>query len=116
MTIKQTYQGHLIAAAPGQTVIHSDPIDMEDSVYASFEVVWAALTTSSSIAANFVVETSNSKVNWKQKANAALAVSTTDGNDLFSLNDVCTERWMRISWDANGVTGGAINVYAVAKG
>lgn len=83
----------------------------------SFHVSWASLTGTKD--GTVKVQVSSVPLpgasDWVDKSGANFTVDSTDGQQLISLANL-TERWARIVYTHNSISGGTITGYCHAKG
>jgi hypothetical protein len=104
----------LINAAAAEDDHTSSPVSTTNFRSGSVHCTWAGLT--GTLDAEVVVEVSNDEgATWVQKGNATFDVTTADGSNSISLNNVVTEAKYQVRWVSNGVTDGTVTCNAYWK-
>lgn len=116
----------LRSATAGANHVSSDNLDaltigraVDLALYtsASVQLIWSGLT--GTINGVLTVEVSDDGTNWDTKkiggSDATITVSGAAGNDTLSLDGIVTERYYRVNWAKNLVTGGTLDCILIAK-
>ena len=87
--------------------------DLSYATSATFQVTWASLT--GTLDAEVTIEASNDGTNWVERPGASLVLASASGTDIIALNGTAMERYYRIHYDQNNVSGGTVTVKGVGK-
>lgn len=87
--------------------------DLSYATSATFQVTWTSLT--GTLDGEVTIEASNDGSNWVARPGASLVLSSASGTDIIALNGTAMERYYRVHYDQNNVSGGTVTVKGVGK-
>lgn len=112
LTVLEPHTCKFFSAVVADANRTSTAIDLMKYNFAAFQLVWASLT--GSVDATFKVQVSNDNTNWADRGSAT-TLSGASGNAVIVVGDLA-ERYARVVFTKNSVSGGTLTGYCSAKG